>query len=216
MESKLDNLIAEYDRRKEELEAKWQKRKRTRSYEETFTLFVSCILSSRTDWDRVLSVTNELQQNGLLFTGSATELLDAVRGIGGMVDHEARAKWIVENREFFPIVFWLVDSLQRGNIYLKPEGLYPKDILSIKNAKDFVGLIQEKGLTPEALRTAVEQLKGAGDKQASHFLTSLGFEGYATIDAYILDKLVEFHLIPKKPNNLSSSRYHTIEQGMKH
>jgi len=43
----------------------------------------------------------------------------------------------------------------------------------------------------------------------------LGFEGYAVIDSYILDKLVEFQLIPSKPKNLTSSRYFEIEQRMK-
>lgn len=216
IQSKLDNLIAEYRRRKEELEAKWQKRKQPRDCQEAFTLFVRCILSSRTNWDRVVSVTKELQQNGLLFTGSITQLAGAVRRIGGKVDHQARAEWIAGDRELFPVVFWLVDSLQRGSIYLKSDGLGPKDILSEKNAQDFVKLIRKKGMTPEALRTAVKQLKGAGDKQASHFLTSLGFEGYAIIDTYILDKLVEYHLIVKKPDNLSSSRYHSLETQMKH
>jgi len=212
----LNNLIVEYGRRKEELEARWQNRKRTRSYEEAFTLLVRCILSSRTDWDKVLSVTKELKQNGLLFTGNASQLLDSVRRIGGMVDHEARAKWIVEDRELFPIVFWLVNSLQKGSVCLKSDGLSPKEILSERNTQTWISLVQAKGLTPEALRMAVKQLKGAGNKQASHFLTSLGFEGYSIIDTYILNKLVEFQLITKKPENLTSSRYLSIEQRMKH
>ncbi|MFC1592837.1 hypothetical protein ACFL4C_02370 [Candidatus Omnitrophota bacterium] len=215
-QSALNNLIAQYGKRKKELEDKWQNRKQSRSYKEAFTLFARCILSSRTDWDKVLTVTDELQQNGLLFTGNAAQLINAVRRIGGMVDHEARAKWIVEDRERFPIVFWLVDSLQKGSVHFRSNGLSPRNILSEKNANTWVSLVQQEGLTPEALRTVVKQLKGAGDKQASHFLTSLGFEGYAIIDTYILDKLVEFQLIAKKPENLTSSRYLTIEQQMKH
>jgi thermostable 8-oxoguanine DNA glycosylase len=57
---------------------------------------------------------------------------------------------------------------------------------------------------------------GERPKQASHFLFSLGFEGYAVIDSYILNKLVEFQLISKKPKNLTSSRYFAIEQQMEH
>jgi len=216
MDGKVNSLIAEYVRRKSELESKWQERKHARNQDEAFVLFIKCVLSSRTNWDKVVSVTEELQRNGLLFTGSDVELLPAVQSIGGQVDHQARAKWIVDDRECFPVVFWLVDSIQKGSIQLNSNGLSPKGILSQQNAQTWMSQVQEKGLTPEALRSAMKQLKGAGDKQASHFLFSLGFEGYAVIDSYILDKLVEFQLISKKPKNLTSSRYFAIEQRMKH
>lgn len=214
-ENKYDSLIADYTRRKAELEAKWQRRKRSRTQEEAFALFVRCILSSRTNWDKVVAVVKELQRNGLLSRGSAAQLLGPVRKIGGMVKYKDRAEWIEEDRELFPVVFWLIDSVQKGGIPLRAEGLGPKDIFEERDLQNFTSLLQERGVTQEALRTAVKRLKGAGDKQASHFLSSLGFKGYAIIDTYILDKLAEFGIIEEKPNNLTSSRYHAIEQRMK-
>ena len=129
-ENKYDSLIADYTRRKAELEAKWQCRKRSRTREEAFALFVRCILSSRTNWDRVVVVVNELQRNGLLSRGSATQLLGPVRKIGGMVEYEERAKWIEKDRKPFHFVFWLIDSVQKGEIPLRAEGLGPKDVLA--------------------------------------------------------------------------------------
>jgi thermostable 8-oxoguanine DNA glycosylase len=214
-ENKYDSLIADYTRRKAELEAKWQRRKRERTQEEAFALFVRCILSSRTNWDRVVAVVKELQRNGLLSGGSAAQLVGPVRKIGGMVKYKDRAEWIEEDRELFPVVFWLIDSVQKGEIPLRAEGLGPKDIFEERDLQNFTSLLQKRGVTQEALRTAVKRLKGASDKQASHFLTSLGFEGYAIIDTYILDKLAEFGIIEEKPDNLTSSRYHAIEQRMK-
>ena len=69
-----------------------------------------------------------------------------------------------------------------------------------------------RGLTRQALRAVVQQMKGAGDKQASHFLASLGIEGYAIIDTYVIEKLVEFDIIREKPKNLTSGQYRAIEQ----
>jgi len=176
---------------------------------------VKCILSSRTDWDRVVAVVKEMEQDRLLYGGNATQLLGPVRRIGGMVKHKDRAEWIVEDRELFPVVFWLIDSVRKGEIALRAEGLGPEDIFEKRDLQSFRSLLQERGVTQEALRTAVKTLKGASDKQASHFLTSLGFEGYAIIDIYILNKLAEFGVIEEKPKNLNSSRYHAIEQRIK-
>jgi len=213
--NKYDSLIADYTRRKVELEAKWQRRQRPRTQEEAFALFVSCILSSRTNWNKVVVVVKELQRNGLLYRGNTTQLLDPVKKIGGMVNYKDRAEWIVEDRKLFPVVFLLINSVQKGEIPVRAEGLGPKDIFEERNLQNSMSLLQERGVTQEALRTAVKGLKGASDKQASHFLTSLGFEGYAIIDTYILHKLAEFGIIEEKRNNLTSSRYHAIEQCMK-
>jgi thermostable 8-oxoguanine DNA glycosylase len=207
-------LVQEYKQRKKSLDAEWQSKKCVRNQDEAFVVFVKCILSSRTNWSKVVSVVDGLAKNRILFTGNASQLLDEVRGIGGMVDHRARANWIVEDRQMFPLVFWLTDSIRKGSISLGAGGLSEKEILAQGDVQAWSALIQNRGLTREALRAVVKVLRGAGDKQASHFLLSLGFEGYAVIDTYILDKLVEFHMISSKPRNLASSRYLSLEQMM--
>jgi len=46
-----------------------------------------------------------------------------------------------------------------------------------------------------------KNIKGIGDKEASHFLRNIGFSGYAILDKHILNTLYEFKVIkgPKPP-----------------
>lgn len=215
MQDKIDKLLAEYERRKSELETIWQRNKCPITQEEAFALFVKCILSSRTKWERVVNVVDTMQKSRVLYVGTVEEVLSNVRETGGRVDHAARAKWIVEDRELFPFVWWIVDSVRRGQVTLSPGGLGPKEVFEQLDLQSFQSSLGKRGLTQEALRTAVQCLKGAGDKQASHFLASLGIEGYAVIDTYILDKLVEFGIIRTRPRTLTPSQYHTIERSLK-
>ena len=56
----------------------------------------------------------------------------------------------------------------------------------------------------------VNNVKGLGYKEASHFLRNIGFDDYAIIDFHIIDVLVDHQLI-KKPKNLSKKNYLKIE-----
>lgn len=215
MQDKIGKLLAEYERRKGELETIWQRGKYPIAQGAAFALFVKCILSSRTKWERVVSVVGTMQRSRVLYVGTVEQVLSHVRETGGAVDHEARANWIVEDRELFPFVWWIVDSVRRGQATLSSDGLGPKEMFEQLTFQSFQSTLGKRGLTQEALRAAVKCLKGAGDKQASHFLSSLGIEGYAVIDTYILDKLHEFGIIRTRPRNLTSGQYHTIERSLK-
>jgi N-glycosylase/DNA lyase len=57
----------------------------------------------------------------------------------------------------------------------------------------------------------VNNIKGLGYKEASHFLRNVGFDDYAIIDFHIVDVLVEHQLI-KKPKYLSKKNYLEIEK----
>jgi thermostable 8-oxoguanine DNA glycosylase len=213
-QSKINSLLAEYTKRKADLETQWQSKKRNRNLNEAFAIFVKCILSSRTKWIRVDTVVEELRQSGLLYSGSESTLIDPIRKIGGMVNYKNRAEWIVEDWEIFPIVYWLVDSVQKGTIHFGDKGLTAEQIFNKKDFQNWINDIQKSGLSHESLREVVKTLKGAGDKQASHFLFSLGIEGYAVIDTYILKKLLEFGVIKEKPKNITSNSYRSIEENM--
>jgi len=206
---KIGLLTAQYLSRKCELEAKWQCSKRPRTRNQAFALLVKCILSSRTKWGKVVRVVDTMQASRVLYHGNVEQVLSHVQGTGG------KAKWIVENRETFPFVWWIVDSVQRGKVVLRPDGIEPKEVFRQPDPYSFMSSSKERGLTQNALRALVQGLKGVGDKQASHFLYSIGIEGYAIIDTYILDKLVEFGIIKEKPKSLTSSQYHAIEQRLK-
>jgi N-glycosylase/DNA lyase len=57
----------------------------------------------------------------------------------------------------------------------------------------------------------VNNVKGLGYKEASHFLRNVGFDDYAIIDFHIIDVLVDHQLI-SKPKNLSKKNYLEIEK----
>ncbi len=56
----------------------------------------------------------------------------------------------------------------------------------------------------------VNNIRGLGYKEASHFLRNVGFDDYAIIDFHIIDILVDYSLI-KKPKTLTKKKYIEIE-----
>ncbi|KYK20395.1 N-glycosylase [Thermoplasmatales archaeon SG8-52-2] len=57
----------------------------------------------------------------------------------------------------------------------------------------------------------VNNVKGLGYKEASHFLRNVGFDDYAIIDFHIIDILVDNKII-KRPKTLTKKRYLEIEE----
>lgn len=60
----------------------------------------------------------------------------------------------------------------------------------------------------------VENIKGIGMKEASHFLRNIGYKNIAIIDFHIIDLLVKHGLI-EKPKTLTKKRYLEIERVLK-
>ncbi|MCS7133607.1 MAG: N-glycosylase/DNA lyase [Candidatus Caldarchaeum sp.] len=58
----------------------------------------------------------------------------------------------------------------------------------------------------------VENVKGLGWKEASHFLRNLGFERVAVIDRHILRYLLANRLVRKRPKSLSRKTYLSLER----
>ncbi|MCX6666852.1 MAG: N-glycosylase/DNA lyase [Euryarchaeota archaeon] len=56
----------------------------------------------------------------------------------------------------------------------------------------------------------VNNVKGIGYKECSHFLRNIGFDDYAIIDFHIVDILVKHDLI-KRPKTLTKTKYLEIE-----
>jgi len=80
--------------------------------------------------------------------------------------------------------------------------------------------VSKKDLLPTILQTLqqderrtwlVQNIKGFGYKEASHFLRNIGFDDYAIIDSHILDLLERYHQI-KRPKILSKKKYIEIEK----
>jgi N-glycosylase/DNA lyase len=56
----------------------------------------------------------------------------------------------------------------------------------------------------------VDNIKGLGFKEASHFLRNIGYENLAIIDFHIIDLLLRYRLI-EKPKTLTKNKYLEIE-----
>ena len=60
----------------------------------------------------------------------------------------------------------------------------------------------------------VNNVKGLGYKETSHFLRNVGFNDYAIIDFHIIDLLVKYNLI-QKPKTITKNKYLQIENVLK-
>jgi N-glycosylase/DNA lyase len=68
----------------------------------------------------------------------------------------------------------------------------------------------------DAREWLVQNVKGIGYKEASHFLRNIGFmEDFAILDRHILKNLKSLRVVEKIPNSLSKKRYFEIEKRMK-
>ncbi|MBS3777945.1 MAG: N-glycosylase/DNA lyase [Candidatus Thermoplasmatota archaeon] len=60
----------------------------------------------------------------------------------------------------------------------------------------------------------VNNIKGFGMKEASHYLRNIGYQNYAIIDTHILSLLQNYQII-KKPKTITKNKYLQIEQKLK-
>ena len=56
-----------------------------------------------------------------------------------------------------------------------------------------------------------EQIKGFGYKESSHFLRNMGHSGYAILDKHVLNAMVEFSIIKKRPT-MNKKNYLFLEK----
>ncbi len=76
-------------------------------------------------------------------------------------------------------------------------------------------LLKEAGGVEEKRAWLVENVKGIGFKEASHFLRNTGLgEGIAILDRHILRNLHGFGIINELPGSLSEKKYLDIEKRM--
>jgi len=85
-------------------------------------------------------------------------------------------------------------------------GLFKQNYENIRKSLDTLS-------TPAEKRTfLVENVKGLGLKEASHFLRNTGHEGLAILDRHILKHLMELKVIKKLPKSLTPKTYLKIEK----
>ncbi|HLD98366.1 MAG TPA: N-glycosylase/DNA lyase [Candidatus Nanoarchaeia archaeon] len=69
----------------------------------------------------------------------------------------------------------------------------------------------EKG-EKEAREFLVENVKGLGYKESSHFLRNVGYTSLAILDRHILNLMVENNYINERPKTLTKNKYLEIEE----
>jgi N-glycosylase/DNA lyase len=107
------------------------------------------------------------------------------------------------------------DTKENLSIKLRQQGYrFPNT-----RAAYIVDSVTNKDALPEIIQTfqrderrawLVDNIRGFGYKEASHFLRNIGFDDYAIIDSHILELLERYHLI-KQPKTLSKKKYMEIE-----
>ena len=87
----------------------------------------------------------------------------------------------------------------------------------IVNARNFVNIkaiihniIKDKGEI-EAREFLVENVKGLGYKESSHFLRNVGYTNLAILDRHILNLMLENGYIENRPKTLTKNKYLEIE-----
>ena len=99
-----------------------------------------------------------------------------------------KSRYIVEARRLF--------SDSNGNVRLK-ERLGEKDVFALRE-------------------WLIENVKGIGYKEASHFLRNIGKgDDIAILDRHILKNLVKYKVIDEVPKSLTGKKYLDIEDKMR-
>jgi N-glycosylase/DNA lyase len=88
-------------------------------------------------------------------------------------------------------------------------------IVEARNKVDLLEEILKSDNEIEIREKLVENFKGIGWKEASHFLRNLGYKNFAIIDRHVLKTLKEFGVIEKSPKYLNKKTYLEIENKLR-
>jgi N-glycosylase/DNA lyase len=80
--------------------------------------------------------------------------------------------------------------------------------------EELKNLVESFNNAQECRKWLVENIKGIGYKEASHFLRNIGFTNLAIIDFHIINLLIKFKLI-KKPKTINKRIYLETEKILK-
>jgi N-glycosylase/DNA lyase len=87
-----------------------------------------------------------------------------------------------------------------------------RENLKKKYALGIRKIIESQADTKELREFFVNEIKGLGYKEASHFLRNIGILGLAILDKHILRTLYEYGMIKEMPNSLNKKKYLDYEQ----
>ena len=102
---------------------------------------------------------------------------------------------------------------------------YIKEIRFYNNkSKYLIGLKKKYSIIKKELKTEntfelreflVQEIKGVGLKESSHYLRNIGYRNLAILDRHILKNLLEYKVINEIPETLTKKKYYEIESRFK-
>lgn len=183
-----DELRQKYGKKKADIEKRLQDFRDVFGFsdDDIFAELCFCLLTPQSRAKSCWRAVEKLKETGLLYSGSPEEIK---KWLAAVRFNENKSKYIVEARKVF--------SDENGNV-------------SIKNKLNALS-------SPIAMREwLVENVKGYGLKEASHFLRNIGFgDDIAILDRHILKNLARYGVIGEIPKSLTDKKYFEIEEKMR-
>ena len=176
--------------------------------EKIFSELSFCILTANANATRCNDAIKELEKEGLLLNGHARQIRPKLKGRARF--HNKKADYIVEARKLFKIPCHCEAA--------KPRPFFGKG--GTKRPKQSLFRLLRRLRPPrnDDLRDwLVENVKGFGYKEASHFLRNIGLgQDTAILDRHILKNLKRLGVIDRFPASIGSRRvYLDIEDMMR-
>ena len=185
MKYQIQNLLETYQSIKPQIEQRLAEFQNIWKKDSEFDLYkelIFCQLTPQSNAERCWMAVQQLEKRNLLFSNDTIKISECLRGYTRF--HHTKANHIIENRE----------TLVKNNILCIRDQL--NKVADPKNRRKWL----------------VQNIKGMGYKEASHYLRNIGFgEEFAILDRHILKKLVEFEVIDSIPSSLSKKMYLEIE-----
>lgn len=185
----MKKLKASYNKKKREIEARLKEFKsvyKKGSEEDLFAELCFCILTPQSRAKNCWGAIIQLRKSKLLISGDTIKIAGVLKKFGVRF-HNKKAKYIVEAHNKF--------CDKTGNLRIKETLRNYED----KDLREFL----------------VENIKGIGYKEASHFLRNIGMrENYAILDRHVLRNLKNFGIVEEE-KTITKIRYLVLEEKMK-
>jgi len=119
---------------------------------------------------------------------------------------------ILKKKDFLHRPFNPAGILRQPEHYIRFHNTKAARLLQAREYYDMVINILERDISPIEKRSwLVDNIKGMGMKEASHFLRNIGYRGLAILDRHILKHLVHCNLYKEVPKVTSAKQYLEVE-----
>ena len=124
-----------------------------------------------------------------------------------------KAVALLKERNFFETEIDPELLLHQKNFYIRFHRTKAKHLTAMKPQFPDISRHLANGSSNKELREwLIQNVKGLGRKEASHFLRNIGHRDLAILDRHILKNLVRVGAISRLPKTLTTKRYSAIEE----